>query len=1165
VVNRVGSWVIVTMLALGASGVSHAHAQGLTGQLSGTVVDASGSVLPGANVNVKNAGTQVTREVVTDANGGFVVTDLLAGTYDVTVSLTGFKTHVQTGVILSANERVALRAMALEVGQLAETISVSAEAARIQTQSAERSGVITQEQLKEVTLKGRDYMGMLRLLPGVVDTQNREAPGWNNLGGLSINGGRNNTINLTYDGVTNLDTGSNTGPFLAPGLDSIAEVKVLTANYQAEYGRSSGGTINVVTKSGSRDFHGGGFYARRDDALNANEWQNNKAGRAKPDYKFNYTGYNIGGPVILPKLTGRNKLFFFWNQEFLPRTNPGALNFRVVPSALERTGDFSQSRDNNGNLIVIRDPATGLPFPGNVIPSNRIDANGQALLNLLPQPNVTDRSQQYNYTFQSSYEQPRNDQVLRVDWNVGSKTNFYSRLNYGYEAYKGGWGFVLNNANWPQLPIAYEIHSYGIVNTLLHTFSPTLVAEVTVGLNHGKQTVEPLTQSDLERNDRNNVGLAGLPQFYPSSNPDRIIPNVNFGVAGLALGNATSQIAALGVEGRYPFFGENDIWNSSFNLTKIAGSHNLKAGVFWEYTTRPAARSTQFNGTYNFDRNTANPLDTNHPYSNALLGSVNSYSEATGHPDAHAKFMNVEWFIQDNWRVKKNLTIDAGLRFYRIGPTKSTADQLAVFRPDQFNPAQAPVLIQPINTSGGRRGVNPLTGEILPAVKIGTFAPNSGNVANGIEVFDESVLNTPAIQVAPRVGFSWDVTGDGRTAVRGGFGVFPDRFNDDIILQHVELPPLVNTPTANYTTIRELLSTPLSLSPATARSLEPDYKPQYIYNYSIGVQRDLGWKMVGDFAYVGSKGRKLLQTRNINAVPYGTNFLASSIDPTTGGPVGANFLRPYRGYGDILVSEFAGFSDFDSLQMSFNRRYSRGLRYGASYSLQFIKNVGPAGNPTGGAPTSPPNNNPTVNPFLDVRARNYGDAGRRHNLAINYSYDVPALSQHWNNAIVRGVFDNWQISGVASALSGAPLGIGYSIAGVSDLTGGAGAGVDSRVDIVCDPNLSRGDRTPDRAFATECVAAPSLASNRIGTAVDEILGPGYINWDITFAKYVPFGTGKRVTFRVELYNAFNNVQFSTVQTTATFNASGQQTNTTFGNYTAARDARRIQLTARVDF
>jgi hypothetical protein len=312
-----------------------------------------------------------------------------------------------------------------------------------------------------------------------------------------------------------------------------------------------------------------------------------------------------------------------------------------------------------------------------VIPTSRIDPNGQALLNLFPLPNATDPQRQYNYTFQSSYEHPRNDQVLRVDWNVAPTTQFYSRLNFGYEAYKGGWGFVLNNANWPQLPIAYEIHSYGIVNTLLHTFTPTLVAEVTVGLNHGKQTVAPLTSADLDRNDRNNVGLAGLPSFFPDANPSRIVPNVSFNTSGLALpasgtSNTASQIGQLGVEGRYPFFGQNDIWNTSVNMTKVAGVHTMKAGLFFEHTTRPAARSSTFNGSFNFDRNTANPLDTNDPFSNALIGSVNSYSESTSHPDAHSRFTNIEWFVQDNWRVKRNVTIDAGVRFYRIGPTQSS-------------------------------------------------------------------------------------------------------------------------------------------------------------------------------------------------------------------------------------------------------------------------------------------------------------------------------------------------------------------------------------------------------------------------------------------------------------------------------------------------------------
>jgi hypothetical protein len=1145
--------LVAALLAAGPRFGTLLHGQGLTGQISGSVADASNSVLPGATVAVRNVGTQTLREITTDSSGSFVITDLLAGTYELTVSLGGFKTYRQQGISLSANERVALRTIVLDVGQLAEVVSVTAEAARVQTQSAERSGLITQRQLETVALKGRDYMGMIRLLPGVVDTAGREAPGWNNLGGLNINGGRTATINLTYDGVTNLDTGSNTGPFLAPGIDSIAEIKVLTSNYQAEYGRSSGGTINVVTKSGSRDFRGGGFYAKRDESLNANEWQNNRFQRPKPPYRYDYSGYHIGGPVIVPGFNaGRNKLFFFWNQEFLPRTNPGTLQRRTMPTEMERRGDFSQSFDTTGRLIPIRDPLTGQSFPGNIIPANRIDPNGQALLNLFPAPNASDPARQYNYTFQSSFEQPRNDQVLRVDWNVAPQTTFYSRFNFGYEAFKGGWGFVLNNANWPQLPIAYEIHSYGIVNTLLHTFAPTLVAEFTVGLNHGKQTVEALTPADLARNDRNQVGLGGLPQFFPQANPMRIVPNANFVAAGLALAN----LPQLGVEGRFPFFGENDIWNTSANLTKVAGAHTVKAGLFYEYTTRPAARSSQFNGTLNFNRDTNNPLDASHPFANALLGSIQSYSEASAHPDANAQFTNVEWFAQDNWRVGRRLTVDAGVRFYRVGPTKSRGDNLAVFMPDRYDPARAPALIQPISTPQGRRGVNPLTGEILPAVRIGTFAPNSGDRSNGVQVFEEGVLDTPAIQIAPRVGFSWDVTGDGRTAVRGGWGLFPDRFNDDIILQLVELPPLVETPTANFTTIRDLLSTPLSLSPATARSLNQRYEPQYIYNYSVGIQRDLGWNVVADVAYVGSRGRRLLQTRNINAVPYGTRFLPSSIDPTTGGALPDVFLRPYGGFLDILVSEFAGFSDYHALQTQVNRRYTAGLQFGGAYTWSHNKNVG----------ANLATNNPTVNPFFDVRDRSYGSVGREHILAINYTYDLPALSRHWDNAVARAVFDGWQVSGVTSALSGATAGITYSTQGVSDLTGGGGAGVDSRVDFTCDPNLPRGDRSPTRAFRTECVKPPSRETNRVGTARgDELIGPGYLNWDLSVAKNIPLGATRRLQFRAELYNAFNNVQFSTVNTAAVFDQSGNQVNNEFGYYTAARDARRIQLMLRLQF
>jgi hypothetical protein len=359
-----------------------------------------------------------------------------------------------------------------------------------------------------------------------------------------------------------------------------------------------------------------------------------------------------------------------------------------------------------------------------------------------------------------------------------------------------------------------------------------------------------------------------------------------------------------------------------------------------------------------------------------------------------------------------------------------------------------------------------------------------------------------------------------------------------------------------FTTIRDLLATPLSLSPGGTRYVNADFKPQRVYNWSVGIQRDLGWSLVADLAYVGSAGRQILQYRNLNATPYGTNFLASSIDPTTGGALPSAFLRPYRGFLDILAAEFNGISDYHSVQAQVNRRFTRGLQFGVAYTWAKAKNIGGA---------LPPVEEPVVHPFFDARDRNYFGAGREHTVTINYSYDLPSLSRVWDQAVVRAVFDGWQLSGVTTGQTGRVLGVGYGIQGVSDLT--VGTGVDSRVDFTCDPNLPRGDRTPTRAFRTECVSPPSAATNRVGTARgDELIGPGYLNFDISLAKSIPLGgKGRRLQLRGELYNALNSVQFLNVNTTAIFNAAGQQVNNEFGRYTSARDARRAQLMVRLQF
>ena len=1191
-------------LALLAGATRSASGQGLTGQITGTVVDNSKAVLPGVTVTARNAATQTTREAVTDGSGEFTIPNLLAGTYTVTAALPGFRTYERSGVQLTATERLDLPAITLELGGVTETVQVTSEAAAIQTRSGERSAVITETDLADRGLKGRDALGTLMTLPGVVDTSNRDAPG--SVGGLSING--QSSIAFAYDGITSKDTGSNSNNFARPALDSIAQIKVQASNFQAEYGRSSGATIVVVTKSGSRDFRGSFAYFRRDDAYNSNTWERERdcaAGQTEscepPPYKYNNTTYTIGGPVLLPGSwnANRDKLFFFWSHDMLPRRDPGNLSELNMPTERERRGDFSETVDSSGRRIWIRDPLKqgtcsvtsggSACFDGNVIPANRVSPVAAILLNptLLPLPNTVDPTgrNRFNYTYQNAEDKPRYDHTLRVDWNVGPSTTFYTRLQFGSNTVAKGYSSSLGssgNGGWPQFHSSRHDTSEGMVSTLLHTFNPTTVMEATFGVNWADQNTYAINQGGLDqlgslaRNQRSTAMPGLFPMLFGGTgNPHDIIPNVSWGGS-----NELDGTPEYAFESRYPFTARDDIHNVAANVTKLIGSHNIKVGTFLEYTQRPASRSSSFNGSMNFDSSTNNPFDSNFGLANLVLGNLNSYTESDLHPYSPGRYKQFEFFAQDNWRLKRNFTLDYGMRVYYIGPTYNAGQKIAVFDPLAYNPNNAVELYEATCANGAatcsgaqRVAANP-EGGILPSFFIGKVVPNSGDLNNGIVIKDETPFKG-VWRPAPRIGFAWDVTGDGKTAIRGGAGVFYDRYGDDTVLRLIEPRPLVETRTYNFVNVAALAAAAPVDNIVSGRAFTQDFTPPTVYNWSIGVQRELPWRLVGDIAYVGNAGRDNSATIPINDLDYGTRRLdlnPDAADPTRNNTQAKDdfFFRQTVGYSGITEQVWKGSNNYHSIQVSVNRRLANGFAFGVSYTGSTRKSLG------------------TFNPFLTEeqnRSRNESRSGSRpHNLVINYNYLVPRLSALADNAIVRGIGDGWQVTGVSTFQSGTRTGFSFSYRpSLADdrTTGGPGG---QRVTLVCDPNLPRGERSETRQFRTECVKMPGPATvneaqggfivhpddmfflgNSLG---DEYVNLGYMNHDLSLFKNFGMGARRNLQVRVEFYNLLNRVQWSGVDTSAQFNPNtGEQLDANFGTVTSTRNgsARVIQLGVRFTF
>src|SRR5262245_7470690 len=775
-VSRIFLRLSIPALILATLSATAIFGQSTSGSITGTVKDEAGAPIPEAAVTINNPSTNLSRTITTNTQGVFIAPQLPPGKYTVTVEKKGFKKLEKTEISLNAIDLTNAGDFVLGVGDVTETVTVTADSGRLEVQSetGERSGLVTGTQLKELALNGRSYHDFFKTLPGVITgniSSGQTASSTGSLGAFNVNGTRGNQKELTVDGSSNIDTGNNVDTHAALNPDAIAEVKVLTSNFQAEYGRAGGAFFAVVSKSGTKEFHGGARFFHRNEGLNANNYfrnanqtdsDRNNGRSARNIYRYSTEGYEIGGPVWLPFLgfnKEKNKLFFYWNQEWYQQLVPeGARNIRV-PTQAERNGDFSQTKDNVGNQFFIKDPLlagncnatdqTACFRDGgalNKIPANRFFSSGQAILNLYPLPNVSGRDD-FNYTSSVSTKYPRREDILRIDYNITDRTRLSARYTNNKEERLLAYGSFASTLNFPLSPISFPRPGRNGVLSLTHTFSPTLTNEFIFGPSSNFIDLRPGDDNALASKHNINV-----PKLFPSIGAG-YVPNFRFGgVGGINnSGGVNPSFPTIDFNG-LPFINQNHTFNFIDNVSKIVGAHAFKAGFYAQRSRKDQTVFARTDGDINFNNDINNPLNTGHPYSNALLGIYNSYIQANNFVKGLYRYWNIEGYVQDNWKVTRKLTLDYGLRISWYEPQYDTQLQTGSFNPTQYASSKGVRLYFPVLvclnrnsagdcTSTGRRAVDPLlrqpglltpVGNTLPENRIGAIVLGSGDLANGI-------------------------------------------------------------------------------------------------------------------------------------------------------------------------------------------------------------------------------------------------------------------------------------------------------------------------------------------------------------------------------------------------------------------------------------------------
>jgi hypothetical protein len=1182
-----GSFAALTLLLCAAMPVS---AQITTGNVTGTVKDSQGGVVPGATVVLVSEarGTKLA-PVTTNETGSYVIPNVTAGTYTVEVTMDGFKTVRRQGINVSGGDRVAVPALTLEVGGATETVNVTAEAALVQSQSAERSFAISTEQVENLPINHRDFTSLAQLTPGV-------QAGGNSAGATRIGGAGQN--NIMMDGISAMDTGNN-GTMLALNIESIAEVKVLTQGYQAEFGRSSGLQITAVTKGGTNRFRGSAYDLITDSDWNTNRKVTELNGDPKPVSESKTYGYSIGGPVGKPG--GNNKLFFFYSHEYRPSNqainNGNPIRFRV-PTALERAGDFSQTLDQNGALFnFIKDPQltgacsatdqTACFRDGGVlgrIPSSRLYNTGVAILSRYPLPNRTQTpGSNYNYELGGTGAAPLpsvknlvQQPALRVDYQLSSKLRVTAKYSGQRERVITRPG---NIPGFTDVLFPYPfITNYAV--TANYALNPTTFIEGTYGFIRNELTGG--NENGILMNDSSNRlnGLAAFPLTYPDAG---LVPTGSYAYEVLQdvkppFWDGTrmnlpptfswgGRIGAAPPNQRYPgWLNINRTQDVAISLTKVAGRHTFKGGFYNNHSFKAQnVGGTLFQGSVEFDNDSNNTLDTGFGYANAALGVFRRYQQASKFVEGSMLYNNTEGYLQDNWKVNSRLTLDYGLRITHQQPQYDQFQQMSNFFPNLWSASAQPVLYVPGCSSGtvcsgnARNAMDPRTGQILTvsgaansSAYIGTPILGTGNPLNGVRQAGDGIAKTgytwPNLVYGPRFGMAYDVTGNQSLVFRGGAGIFYDRPDGNTVFSIPGNPPIATSTDLRNSTL-QTLGQGLAIGAVPGMTtFQYDAKVPASVQWQAGIQKTLPWASVVDVSYVGNHGYNRLgafqngNLVNLNAVDYGTTYLPQYQDPTLGtqavpgaGALPTNLLKPYRGFGNINQNTTEFQDTYHSIQSNFNRRFRNGFSFGVNYvlSLSFTGNTGLLRRLQ-----HAPDGTISIRADQDAYEKLNNQLNlQRHLVKANWVWDLPDLKTGGAaGKVIGAVINDWQVSGLFTGGSGNRYDLNYSYnsnGANQNLTGSPDYG--ARAVLVGDTGKGCSSNQFVQ-FNTASVAGPTYNSVGMESGRNYMIGCPDHTMDLAVARNIRFGGSRQLQLRLDAYNVFNTAVITGRQNQAQFNS-----------------------------